>query len=341
MKRATAAAAAISICFGLSHAVAPARADAVADFYKGQTIRIINWASAGGEYDLHGRVVSRHIGRHIPGNPTVVQTTMTGGGGLVAANHLYNVAPRDGTSLAVLVSSLALLQAIGREGVKYDAGRFNWIGTITPTQENLVAWHTAPVKRFEDLLTTEFVLGASGAGSTSVISPTLMNALLGTRIKIVPGYPGGSQINLAMERGESHGRWNTWTSWKSTRPEWIKEGKIVFLVQSALSKPADLQGPPLLIDLAKNEDDRRLFELVATSAQLGRPLVATPDVPADRMKALRAAYRATMQDPEFIKEAEQLKIEINPIFGEDLHKMVERTLATPKALTERFRKIIE
>lgn len=316
------------------------RADPVADFYKGQNVRIVNWAAAGGEYDIHGKLVSRHMGRFIPGNPTLLHMTMTGGGGLVAANHLYNVAPRDGTAMGVMVSSLPMLQAVGLEGVRFDAARFNWIGTLSPTQENLVAWHTAPAKRFEDLLTTEFVLGASGAGSTSVISPTLMNMLLGTKIKIVPGYPGGSQINLAMERGESMGRWNTWSSWKTTQPEWIRDGKIVVLVQSALKKPADLQGPPLLIDLAKTEDDRKLFELIATNAEVGRPLVATPDVPPARLNALIAAYAAMVKDPDFLREAGQLKIEVDPIIGADLQGLVTRALSTPKPLAERLKKLM-
>ena len=185
-----------------------AQADAVADFYRGKTLRIINWASAGGEYDIHGRIVSRYLGKHMPGAPTVVHQTMTGGGGVIAANYLYNVAPRDGTSLAIMPSSLPLFQAFEDRQVRFDAAKFGWIGTIAPTQENLIAWHTAGFNGYEDLLKREFVLGASGAGSTSVIVPTVMNALLGTRIRIVAGYPGGNEINLAMERGESQGRWN-------------------------------------------------------------------------------------------------------------------------------------
>jgi tripartite-type tricarboxylate transporter receptor subunit TctC len=318
----------------------PAAAQSVADFYKGNTIRIVIWAATGGEYDIHGRLVSRHIGRHIPGNPAVIATQMTGGGGLVTANHIYNVAPKDGTAMGMMVSSLPFLQAIELAGVKFDAARFNWVGTLAPTQEGLVAWHTAPVKKFEDLLTTEFVLGASGAGSTSVLTPTMINALLGTKIKIVPGYPGGSQINIAMERGESMGRWNTWSSWKTTHPDWIADKKINFLLTSALRKPKDLQGPPLLTELAKNEDDRRIFELLATNAEMGRPIAATPDVPADRMKAIHAAYRAMLADADFIAEAKKLKIELDPILGDDLKAMAQRALSTPKHLTERVKKLM-
>jgi hypothetical protein len=266
---------------------------------------------------------------------------MTGGGGVIAANYLYNVAPRDGTALAIMPSSLPLFQAFEDRQVRFDAAKFAWIGTIAPTQENLIAWHTAGFNSYEDLLKREFVLGASGAGSTSVIVPTVMNALLGTRIRIVPGYPGGNEINLAMERGESQGRWNTWSAWKVTKPDWIAQSKIIVMVQSALNNPRDLQGPPLLADLAKSDDDKRIFELLATAAELGRPLVATPDVQPERLKALLDAYRTMLADPEFMREAETLKIEIAPLIGEQLHSLVIRALATPKPLTDRLRKLIE
>jgi tripartite-type tricarboxylate transporter receptor subunit TctC len=317
------------------------RAQTVADFYRGKTVKIVNWASAGGEYDIHGRLVSRHLGKHIPGNPTVVHQSMTGGGGIVAANYLYNVAPHDGTSLGIMPSSLALYQALGEKSVKFDANHFTWIGTIAPTQEDLVAWHTSGFTDWKQLLEKEFVLGASGAGSTSVIVPTVMNALLGTKIKLVPGYPGGTEINLAMERGESQGRWNTWSSWKVTKPDWIAQKKIVVLVQSALNKPKDLQDAPLLADLAKSDDDRKIFELLGTAAELGRPLVASPEVPEDRRAALIEAYRATLADPEFLAEAKQLKIEPAPIIGADLQALVTRALATPKPLALRLKKLIE
>ena len=179
---------------------APAAAQPVADFYRGKTVRIVNWASAGGEYDIHGRIVSRYIGKHIPGNPTVVHQTMTGGGGVIAANFLYNVAPKDGTSLGIMPSSLPLFQALEDKAIKFDARNFAWIGTIAPTQENLASWHASGVTRWTQLLDREFALGASGAGSTSVIVPTVMNALLGTKIKLVPGYPGGNEIDRKSTR---------------------------------------------------------------------------------------------------------------------------------------------
>lgn len=318
-----------------------AQADPVADFYRGNTIRIINWASAGGEYDIHGKLVSRFLGRHLPGQPTVLHQTMTGGGGLVAANYLYNVAPKDGTTLGIMVSSLPLSQVLGDAAVRFDAGRFNWIGTIAPTQECLVAWHTTGITTWNEMTKREFVLGASGAGSPSVMVPTVMNALLGTRIKIVPGYPGGAQINLAMERGESMGRWNTLSSWKVTNPNWIANKNIVFLVQSALKTSHGVTDAPLLTDLARNDDDRRIFALLATGSELGRPLVGSPGIPPERLAALINAYRALFKDEDFRHEAQNLKIEIDPIIGQDLQAIVTSALATPKPLAERLKKLVE
>jgi tripartite-type tricarboxylate transporter receptor subunit TctC len=332
----------LGLSFALISSAAPALAqDAVADFYRGKQVFLRIGSAAGSGYDIAGRLVGAYIGKHIPGNPTVVHQTMTGGGGVIAANFLYNVAPKDGTSLGIMPSSLPLFQALEDKAIKFDARNFAWIGTIAPTQENLASWHASGVTRWTQLLDKEFALGASGAGSTSVIVPTVMNALLGTKIKLVPGYPGGNEINLAMERGESMGRYNTWSAWKVTKPDWIAEKKILMLVQSALTKPKDLQDAPLLTELAKSEDDRKIFELLATAAELGRPLVASPEIPADRLQALHAAYRALLVDPEFVAEANQLKIEIAPLLGDDLQGLVVRALATPKPLTDRLRKLIE
>lgn len=318
-----------------------AAADAISDFYTGKTVRIINWAAAGGEYDLHGKLVARHIGKHIPGKPSVVHQQMTGGGGMVAANYLYNVAPQDGTAMGIMVGTLSLFQAFGDKAIKFDAAKFNWIGTIATTKENVVAWHSAPVRKFADLLTTPFVTGASGRSSPSYMVPKLMNELLGTKIKIVTGYRGGSRINIAMERGEVQGRYNTWSSWKVTKPQWIKDKKITILVQQALTKPADLQGPPLLIDLAKTLDDKKIFELMAIGSEMGRPLAATPGIPKERVAALIGAYRAMVKDPEFLAEAKKLNVEVDPVIGADMQALVQRALATPAPVVARMKKLLE
>lgn len=330
-----------SVIAGLCVAVNAAHADAISDFYSGKTVRIINWAAAGGEYDIHGKLIARHLGKHIPGKPQIVHQTMTGGGGVVAANYLYNIAAQDGTSLGMMVGSLALFQAFGDKAIKFDVTKFNWIGTIATTKEGVAAWHTAPVKRFEDLLTAEFVTGASGRSSPSYMVPKLMNELLGTKIKIITGYTGGSRINLALEKGEVQGRYNTWSSWKITKPDWLRDGKINILVQQALTKPKDLQGPPLLIDLAKTPDDRKIFELMAIGSEMGRPIAGSPGIPAERVRALITAYRATLKDQEFLAEAAKLNIEIDPAIGDELQDLARRAIATPPAVVERMKKLLE
>ena len=322
--------------------IAPqARAQSVEEFYRGKTIDVTVPGSAGGDYDLRARMVARHMGRHIPGKPAMVVRNMPGGIGIQAGNHLANSAPKDGTVMTIVFQNMPVLQAIGQTGIQFDTRRFNWIGNTTDGPNVLNSWHTTGITKFEDVLTKELVVGASGTGSSAYTYPAAMNQLLGTKFKIVGGYPGGNEINLAMERGESMGRYNTWSAWKVTKPDWIAERKIVMLVQSALRKPKDLQDAPLLADLARSNDDRRIFELLATAAELGRPLVASPDIPADRLAALNAAYRAMLSDPEFVAEAAQLKIEIAPLVGAELQDLVARALATPKPLTDRLKKLVE
>lgn len=315
-------------------------ADPVADFYRGKTITGLIGTVAGGEYDLHTRLTLRFIGKHIPGNPTVVAQNMAGGGGIIMANYLYNVPPKDGTNLGVINNAYPLSQALGDAQVKFDATKFFWLGTIAPTIEVMTTWHTTGVKTIEDARRTEVVIGATGKGSIIYTFPKMINELLGTKFKIVLGYRGGNDVNVAMERGEVGGRDNTWSSWKATKPHWLAEGKIHLLAQGGPSAK-DLPNVPNVEDLARNEDDRRIMQLIVSGSHLGRPLVTTPGVPPERVKALRNAFAATMKDPEFLAAAAQAKVEVDPILGPELQAYVERTLATPQALIERARKIVE
>src|SRR5262249_7689533 len=280
-------------------AAAARRAQArwVAEFYRGKTGNVRVGVGVGGEYDLRARLVARHIGRHIPGNPTVVPQNMTGAGGIKMANFLFTQAARDGTNIGMLGNNFPATQAVGAEGGQFDPGRFLWPGSIAPVVETMAVWHTAGVKTVADLQQREIVAGASGKGAITYIYPSMMNEFLSTRFKIVTGYPGGNQINLAMERGEVQARNNTWSSWKATKPTWLRDKEIVIIVQAGPRAP-DLDAPSVE-DFARTPDDRKLIELVTSGTHLGRPMATTPDVPADRLAALRAAYRATMADPEF------------------------------------------
>jgi tripartite-type tricarboxylate transporter receptor subunit TctC len=322
-----------------SAAAVPAQAQSVADFYRGKTINVLIGVGVGGEYDLQARLVARHIGKHIPGNPRVVAQNMTGAGGLNMANHLFNQAPKDGTFIGMLGNNFPATQTVGGKGVKFDAGKFQWLGTIAPVVETMAVWHATGVKSVDDLRKRPTVAGASGRGAITFFYPTMMNEFLGTRFKVVTGYQGGNAINLAMERGEVEARNNTWSSWKATRPQWLKEKKITVIVQAG-PRASDLDVPSIEA-LAKTPQDRQVIELIVSGTQLGRPLATTPGAPAARVAALRDAYRATMEDPEFRKDAAKLNFEVNPVYGEQLQKVVARIVSTPKELAARAKPLLE
>jgi tripartite-type tricarboxylate transporter receptor subunit TctC len=322
-----------------SLAAASARAQSVADFYRGKTVNVLIGVGVGGEYDLQARLVARHLGKHIPGNPTLVPQNMTGAGGIKMANYLFAQAPRDGTYIGMLGNNFAATQAVGGQGVQFDVRKFRWLGTIAPVVETMAVWHTAGVKTIEDVRRKEVVAGASGKGAITFIYPSMMNELLGTKFKIVTGYAGGNEINLAMERGEVQARNNTWSSWKATKAAWLKDGKISVIVQAGPRAP-DLDVPSVE-DLARTPDERKVIELVVSGTRLGRPMAATPDVPEDRLAALRAAYRATMADPAFLAEAANLNFEVAPVYGEDMQKIVGEVMSTPKELAARARHLLE
>ena len=317
-----------------------ARADAGEDFYKGKTVNMLIGVSVGGEYDLHARMIARFIGRHIPGNPTVVPQNMLGAGGIVMANYLYGIAARDGTYMGVIQNGHPTIQAVGTTNIQYDAAKFNWIGAITPTVETMALWKTSGVRTIEDARREEVIVGSVGRSNITFTFPQMLNEFAGTKFKIVSGYRGGSEINLAMERGEVAGRNNTWSSWKVTKPDWLRNNEISIIAYAG-PQPKDLKGIPSLEDLARTDADRKVIRLIIAGTRMGRPIAATPGVPADRVQALRNAFQAVMKDPDFIKEAESARIEIDPVSGEELQKVVEEILATPPDLRQRAKPFLD
>jgi tripartite-type tricarboxylate transporter receptor subunit TctC len=317
-----------------------ARADdtAIADFYRGKTVNVYIGVGVGGEYDIQARLVARHIGKHIPGNPTVVPQNMTGAGGLRMINYLYNVAPKDGLSIGMIANAFPAMQAAGIAGVQFDAGKMAWLGTIAPVVETMAVWSASGVKSIDDARKRETVAGASARGAITFIYPAMMNEFLGTRFKIVTGYPGGNQINLAMERGEVEARNNTWSSWKATKADWLRDKKITVIAQAG-PRASDLDAPSVE-DAARTPEERLLIELVTSGTQLGRPM-ATNTAPPERVAALRAAYSATMKDPEFLAEAQKLGFEVDPVLGEKMQKVVEKVLATPKDVAAKAKGLME
>lgn len=319
--------------------VVGATADPVADFYRGKTVNVYIGVGAGGEYDIQARLVARHIGKHIPGNPSVVAQNMTGAGGLKMTNFLYAVAPRDGTSIGMIANQFPALQAIGATGVQFDAGKMQWLGTIAPAVETMAVWHTTGVKTIEDARKREVITGASTRGAITYTYPAVMNELLGTRFKIVTGYTGGNEINIAMERGEVEARNNTWSSWKATKPHWLKDNKIAIIAQAG-PRASDLDAPSIET-LGRTPEDRQLIELAVSGTQFGRPLTTNAGVPPERVAALRAAFDATMKDREFLAEAASMNFEVNPISGLKLQQTAEKVLSTPKAVAVRAKALLE
>jgi tripartite-type tricarboxylate transporter receptor subunit TctC len=316
----------------------PASAQTVGDFYKGKSIDLYVGSDPGGEYDLLTRLGARHLGRHIPGNPNVVVHNMPGGGGIKMAIYLYNVPAKDGASMGVILNNLPGLQAVHDKNVPIDLTAIQWIGSISPAVETMTVWKTAGVTTWDQLKSKEVVAGATGRSSITYLYPTLMNTYLGTRFKIVAGYTSGNSINLAMEKGEVQARNNTWSSWKATHPDWLRDGTIHVLVQEGPKAP-DLD-VPTLSDLAANDDDRQVIRLIVSGAYLGRPFATPPGVPADRVKALRAAFDAMTKDKEFRDDATKLKIDVAPIKGEELQVFVGNLMKFPARLIPKAKEFL-
>jgi tripartite-type tricarboxylate transporter receptor subunit TctC len=306
-------------------------AQSPAEFYSRTSVRLIISADPGGSYDQVGRLLARHLGKHIPGNPRVVPENMLGASGRVAANYLFHAAPKDGSVVAVVQQSIPMGQALGEGGIQFDASRFNWLGGPVRLDETLVVWHTTGVRTIEDAKTKSVIIGATSPTGMNYVYPKLANELLGTKFKIVTGYPGGTPIVLALERGEVEGRGsNPWSEWKASKPDWVRDKKIIPLMQMSLFSHPDLTDVPLLINLAPNETVRTIFELVSITGELGRPLVTAPGVPADRVAALRQAFSATMKDPEFLADARKIHLEISPIEWQEMNDLVGRALGASK-----------
>jgi tripartite-type tricarboxylate transporter receptor subunit TctC len=317
----------------------PARADAIADFYRGKQIRVLVRTLPATDYDAYSRLIARFMGRYIPGNPSMIVVNMTGGGGIVAANYMAEVAPRDGTVIGIVSQGLAADQALGQSPqLKANLREFNWIANVVFSNQLLVTWHTSQTKTLEQAKQRVTTIGTTGAGSASVQYPLFYNSLLGTKFKIITGYRSGAEIDLAMERGEVEGRGtNPYSSYMATHPDWIPQNKLNLLVQAGVEKEPDLPNVPLILELPVPERDRQLLEFMARSSTVGRPLATTPGVPADRVAALRHAFEAMTKDPDFIAAAEKEKLDVRPQSGNKIAEIIFGLLDTPGDVRERMR----
>ena len=325
---------------GIASHAGLARADDMADVWRGKSMRFLIGVGAGGDYDVQARLISRYLGKHLPGAPNIIAENMVGAGGLTMTNYLYNIAPKDGSVIGVIPNNFPALQAAGGRGVQFDARQFNWIGAITSETETMVVWKTTGVKNIEDARRVEIIAGASGRGAITYTFPAMMNELIGTKFKIVTGYAGGNAINLAMERGEVEARINSWSSWKVTKPEWVKSGAFVVIAQGARRNP-ELGDIPSVIDLAREGDDREVVRMITLGAALGRPVTAPPGVPEDRVAALREAFVATTKDPGLLAEATAMRLDIEPLHGQDMQHMISQVLSTPARVAARAKEFLE
>ncbi|HTI87975.1 MAG TPA: hypothetical protein VL966_15325 [Alphaproteobacteria bacterium] len=327
--------AACAAAFGLCIGGASAEAQSVADFYKGKQVDLLIGYTAGGGYDVYARMIARYIGNHIPGNPAIVPRNKPGAGSLLVANELYGIAPKDGSVFGTFGRGNFLEALWGNPGAKFDPTKLSWIGSANNEVSVCAFMTSAGIKTTEDFLTKEIVVGGTGPGADTDLFPMVMNNVLGTHYRLITGYPGGNDINLAMERGEVQGRcgWS-WSSVVATRPQWLKENKIYVAGQIALNKHPDLPNVPLVLDLAKNKRDRDVLEVVFSGQPMGRPYAAPPAIPADRLKALRDAFDATMKDKDFLAEAEKAKLEITPVDGAAVQKIVDTVAAKPKDILQ-------
>jgi tripartite-type tricarboxylate transporter receptor subunit TctC len=319
---------------------ASAQAQNVEEFYRKNTIQLLIGFPVSNAYDTYGRAVARHLGKHIPGNPTVVPVNRPGAGSLTAANYLYNAAPKDGATIAHFNRSVPLEPLMGNPAAKFDGRRFTWLGSVGDEVSVCVGWHTAAVKNWNDLLSKDFVAGAAGLGADTGVFPLVLKNLFGAKIRIITGYPGGGEMSIAMERGEIDGRcgWS-WSGVKSVKPEWISNRQINVLVQLALRKSPELPDVPLIIDQATNDDQRQILRVVFSRQEFAWPFAAPPDIPADRAQALRNAFAAMLKDPEFLEDARKMQIDVSPVSAAAVERLIGELYATPEPVLEKVRSV--
>jgi tripartite-type tricarboxylate transporter receptor subunit TctC len=309
-------------------------------FFAGKTIKVIIPAGPGGVYGLYGQMVAPHLSRLIPGNPQIVMQYMPGGGGIVAANHFANIAPKDGTVLAMPHDSLVIYQILQPKNVRYDVREIRWLGAIGGLTSTISHWHTAPAKSVEETKANKVILGATGRGSYMYMVPRLMNELIGTKYEIITGYKGIADVDIAMERNEVQGRGGNWLSWKSVKQDWIKSGKIAHVVQIGFQKNPELPGVPLLNDLGRTSREKAMFGFVSSIGLIGRSLALPPNTSKERVIELRTAFGRMISDPAFLAEAKTRNIDIEPIEATVVEGAITDLISSSVTVVDELRKIL-
>jgi tripartite-type tricarboxylate transporter receptor subunit TctC len=325
-----------AVIAALGFVVAGGGAQAQTDYYKDKTIQLVVPSTTGGGYDIYGRLVARHYGNFIPGKPRIIVQNMPGASGIKAFNYLYSIAPKDGTVIGALYSGTPFQEAMGYEGIQYKSKEFSWIGALSQVANALVVLDTAGVRNIDEAKKKEVLMGALSTIGGNAAYPLLLNHTIGTKFKLVTGYQSGTEVNLAMERGEVHGRGsNPWTSWKSSKPDWVRDGKIVPLVQIGMKKEPDLQNVPLLVDLAETPEQSRMFEFVSLSINMERPFATTPGFDRQRLQILRDSFMQMAKDSAFLADAAKNELDVDPMTGDGVEKIVASIIDMPKDIVEK------
>ena len=320
---------------GLAALAAPATAD---DFYKDKSISIVIASAAGGSYDAYARIIARNMGRYIPGNPTIVPRNMPGAAGMQATHFIYEAAPKDGTALGAPLNTVPMSQLLEPDKATFNCAELNWIGAVASPANVLATWYTSGIKTIEDAQKKEALIGATTPGTTMEMYPLMANNLFGTKFKVITGYIGGAEINVAMERGEVQGRGaNTYVAYRFQNADWIRDKKINFVFQMTLARDPSLPDVPMLLEYAKTDEQKKIVTLMATTEAIGRSIMAPPKVPADRVALLRKALMEVVKDKQFLDDADKAQLDVNPIPGEKLQAMVTDLVATSPAIVEKYK----
>ena len=316
----------------------PVAANPIEEFYRGKQVRFIISSATGGDYDQWSRLIARYLGKYIPGNPTIIPQNMPGGGQIIATNHLFNVADKDGSVIGMIGRNLPNDALIKKEGVRFDPVKFNWLGSPELTNRVCAAIEGAPVQKAQDLFQHELLVGGAGAGTAVSNTPVLLSRLLGMKFKLVEGYGNSQAVLLAMERGEVQGICQSLSSLRGSRPDWFQSGKLKVLFNTERNPVPELNAPSVF-EFVKNEEQRRVLALYTSSVELGRPIVAPPGVPKDRVEALRMALADTLKDPDLLDEAKKQGMEMTYVSGPELEKLVTDLMNTPPDIVEKMREL--